>query len=310
LFILVLVSTAILLLCVILFCAPKSKSKTNLWYAAFLFTAGLGYPVSMLRYYIIPAINNNKTLTLFSQLLSAVSFRFAPYFLLLAGISYSDFMNEHLKGKVKSLLLIPVVLTFIVDFIFPDIGFIRQHIYEHSWFWLTAIWAVPYGVLGNAFFFKAYYSETSPKRKRRKLAIFLITLPSLGNILIVYGTPLLKLSGWQMWCIGLLPAGIGLTLFLLILLKADVMGVQIKIAKVDFYEEEKEELISKANLTKTERNILDYVLEGLTTREIAEAEGKAQQTVKNQLHSIYLKMEVKGRGELLEKVKIEGVDPE
>jgi DNA-binding CsgD family transcriptional regulator len=82
------------------------------------------------------------------------------------------------------------------------------------------------------------------------------------------------------------------------------MGVQIKIAKVDLYQEEKEELISKANLTKTERSILDHVLEGLTTREIAEAEVKAQQTVKNQLHSIYLKMEVKGRGELLEKLFI------
>jgi DNA-binding CsgD family transcriptional regulator len=305
-FVLLVITCVIFLIGILLLNAPKSKSKTNIWFALFLFSAGLGYPVSMLRYYIIPALNNNKFITIFSQFLSAISFRFSTCFFLLSGISYSDFCNEKLKRKLRYLLFVPAISTFILDLIFPDIGFIKQHIYETKWFLTTAIWGVPYVIIGNILFFQAYYFEQNLKSKKRKLLIFLITLPLLGNALVAFGTPVFKLSGWQMWITSLMPTGLTIIVLVFNLFKIDLMGIRIKIEKISPQEEEKEELLNEANLSKTEIVILEHLLRGLSTKEIADMEMKAQQTVKNQINSIYRKMGVKSKADLIEKLKIKG----
>lgn len=51
-------------------------------------------------------------------------------------------------------------------------------------------------------------------------------------------------------------------------------------------------------LTRREREIVDAILEGCSNRRIAERLGTSEQTVKNQLSALYLKLGVSSRLEL------------
>lgn len=53
-------------------------------------------------------------------------------------------------------------------------------------------------------------------------------------------------------------------------------------------------------LTPRERQILDALVQGSTTREIADSCGIGRQTVKNYVTVIYEKLGVRGRGQLLQ----------
>lgn len=126
--ILIIISIVISLIIFILLCAPKTKEKTNIWYAAFLASAGMGFPVAILRDYIIPA-THNKIIIHISYFVAAVSYRFSPYFLLTAGMSYSNFINDTWKNRLKYLTLIPCFATFVLDFIFPSKGFLSLYLF-------------------------------------------------------------------------------------------------------------------------------------------------------------------------------------
>ncbi len=56
---LAIITIMIFSLATILLCVPETKDKTNVWFAIFLFSAGMGYPVAILQYYILPETNNN-----------------------------------------------------------------------------------------------------------------------------------------------------------------------------------------------------------------------------------------------------------
>jgi len=53
-------------------------------------------------------------------------------------------------------------------------------------------------------------------------------------------------------------------------------------------------------LTPRERQVLESLVQGNTTREIADTYGLGRQTVKNYVTIIYEKLGVRGRGQLLQ----------
>jgi DNA-binding NarL/FixJ family response regulator len=57
-------------------------------------------------------------------------------------------------------------------------------------------------------------------------------------------------------------------------------------------------------LTPREREILDGLLRGSTTREIADSYGLGKQTVKNYVTVIYEKLGVSGRGQLRQSASL------
>ncbi|MFI5782865.1 helix-turn-helix transcriptional regulator [Nocardia sp. NPDC051570] len=54
-----------------------------------------------------------------------------------------------------------------------------------------------------------------------------------------------------------------------------------------------------AGLTKREQQVLGLLIEGLTNRLIARTLGIAEATVKNHLHSIFMKLKVTGRSQVI-----------
>jgi DNA-binding CsgD family transcriptional regulator len=277
---------------------PKTKEKTNVWYAIFLFTSGMGYPVSILRYYILPVTNDNAIIKIIAQFISAFGFRFSPYFLLQAGLSYSNLLSMQWKRRLTYLLLIPGIITFILDFVFVGEGFLTQHIYESSLFWTVSIWAVPYGLLGNFLVFHAYYTEQNRKRKKQKLATFLITLPTIFIIVIDYGSSILKINGWQMWVTSLIPASLLLITFIIYLNKSGILGVKMNIQfeQVDIQKDELNELISQ--LTEAEKEVALLKLQGKTNQAIAEMRNVSLATIKSQINAIHRKLNIKNIEEL------------
>lgn len=295
---LVVISIVIFSLATILLCVPKTKEKTNVWYAVFLFTSGMGYPVSILRYYILPVTNDNQFIKITAQFISAFGFRFSPYFLLQAGLSYSNLFSMACKRRLTYLLPIPGIITFILDFVFINEGFLTKHIYESPLFWDVSIWAIPYGILGNFLVFHSYYTEQDRKRKKQKLATFLITLPTIFIIVLDYGSSFLKINGWQMWVASLIPASIFLVIFIIYLNRSGILGVKMKIQfeQVDIQKEELNELISQ--LTEAEKEVALLKIEGKTNQAIAEMRNVSLATVKSQINAIHRKLNIKNIDEL------------
>jgi Response regulator containing a CheY-like receiver domain and an HTH DNA-binding domain len=292
------ITTVIFSLAIILLCVPKTKEKTNVWFAGFLFSAGTGYPVAILQYYILPETNNNTFIKIIAQFISAFGFRFSPYFLLQTGISYTNLFSMRWKRRLTYLLPTPGIITFILDFIFINEGFLTRYICESSLFWDVSIWAVPYGLLGNFFVFHAYYTEQNRKRKKQKLGMLLITLPTLFVIVLDYGSSILKINGRQMWVIRLILASISLAIFIIYLSKSGILGVKmyLKFEQVDLQKEELMELVSQ--LTVAQREVLLLKLQGKTNQEIAEMRNVSLATIKSQINAIHKKLNIKSIDEL------------
>ena len=56
------------------------------------------------------------------------------------------------------------------------------------------------------------------------------------------------------------------------------------------------------DLTQREKEIAQYVVEGFTNREIAGREGIGLQTVKNTVSTIYRKLQIHSRAELMARI--------
>ncbi len=295
---LVIITIVIFSLATILIRVPQTKEKTNVWFAIFLFSVGMGYQVVVLEYYILPKTNDNVFIKITAQFISAFGFRFSPYFLLQFGISYSNLVLVQWKKRLTYLLPLPGIITFILDFIFINEGFLTKHICESTLFWDVSIWAVPYGLLGNFFVFQAYYTEQNRKRKKQKLATLLITLPTVFKIALDYGASILKIDGRQMWIISLIPTSISLAIFIIYLNKSGILGVRMNIQfeQVDIKKEELMELVSQ--LTEAQKEVLLLKLEGKTNQEITKIRNVSLATVKSQINAIYKKLNIKNVGEL------------
>ena len=83
----------------LLFLFMRSQEKTNLWFSGLFFVQGLGVLEAIIEVILIPRASNNlQMLWLIRRFLATFCFRFFPFCLIMAGISYSEFFNSKTKG--------------------------------------------------------------------------------------------------------------------------------------------------------------------------------------------------------------------
>jgi signal transduction histidine kinase len=171
----------------LLFLFMRSKEKTNLWFSGLFFVQGLGVLEAIVEVLIIPRILENvQVFWVIRRFLATFCFRFFPYCLIMAGVSYADYFNFKMKRRLKFLFLIPIIITFILDFVFAKDGFLYTDLPQSRNYWMTHIWAVPYYLFSNYLFFQTYYVESEKQKKQQKFLVFIaLALPTL---MIMTGT--------------------------------------------------------------------------------------------------------------------------
>lgn len=153
----------------------QSKEKTNIWFGGLLFIQGLGICEAIVEILIIPhAAQNTSLLWIIRRFLAALCFRFFPYFLIMAGVSYSGLIHPEWKKRLKFILFLPVMIAFGLDLIFIKEGFIYLDLPVSPLRWVTHIWAVPYYLFANYFFYQEYRIETNKQKRIHKLLIFIV----------------------------------------------------------------------------------------------------------------------------------------
>ena len=178
-----------------LLCLVRSKNKTNFWFGGFIFALGLG----LLADFLDPKPNIHiaqhiTSIELLARFCSALSYRFCPYFFLLIGVSVLKFSKSQLKKILYLLLLIPVILSFIYDFLYWDKGFILIYLDYSPNFWLLALWGMAYGITGNLLLFYTFISEKNRTEKLRMLLLFIIALPSFYPLYTAFISPLITIG--------------------------------------------------------------------------------------------------------------------
>lgn len=166
------------------------KEKYNYWYSGFIFSVGLGILCEIILVNIVPNTANPELFKLIARLLSALSYWLSPYFLLLVGLSVSRLFNEKIKHRLNYILLLPIVISFISNLIFPETGFLTVFLDYSPNFWILVIWGTLYGLIGNFMLIYSYFTEQNLRLKREKLLVCIITVPSLYPIITCYVYPL------------------------------------------------------------------------------------------------------------------------
>ncbi len=166
----------------LIFLFMRSREKTNLWFSGLFFVQGLGVLEAIVEVLIIPrAFKNVGILWVIRRFLATFCFRLFPYCLIMAGVSYSIFFNSKIKRQLKYIFFIPVIITFVLDFIFIKDGFLYTDLPQSRMFWITHIWAVPYYLFSNFLFFHAHRTEYEKQKKQQKLMVFFVlSLPTLA----------------------------------------------------------------------------------------------------------------------------------
>ncbi|HEX3048503.1 MAG TPA: HAMP domain-containing sensor histidine kinase [Bacillota bacterium] len=182
----------LILLCVIsgLLIFSQVKGKYNYWYSGFIFSESLGVLSAIILENVTPHTGNFEFFKLIARLISALSYRFCPYFLLLLGLSVSRFFNEKTTHRLYFLLLLPIVISFSFDFIFPKTGFLTVLPDYSPNFWITVTWSTVYMLAGNIILLYSYFTEQHPRLKHEKLLVAIITGPSLYSLILCYIVPL------------------------------------------------------------------------------------------------------------------------
>ena len=213
----------------LIFLFMKSKEKTNLWFSGLFFIQGLGVLEAIVEVLIIPhAVKNVQTLWVIRRFLAAFCFRFFPYFLIMAGVSYSRFFNSKIKEWLKYLLFLPLVIAFALDLVFIKDGFLNTDLPQSRIFWMTHIWAVPYYLFSNYLFFYAYHTESEKQEKQQKLLVFIIL--ALPTLLIMTAT--LTIAPHKDWWKFLVVQSFLLTgIFLYFIGKYGLDGLKLRLEK-------------------------------------------------------------------------------
>jgi two-component system sporulation sensor kinase B len=187
---LVMWSMAILLL------QMNSTEKTNVWFGRLFFVQGLGVIEALIEVQLIPMfLDCSQILWRIRWLLASICFRLFPYCLIMAGISYCEFPNFKWKKRLTYLLFVPVIMTFILDFIFVRDGFLYSDLPKSKLYWMTYIWTIPYYLFSNFLFLRACFKESNAlKRQQRLLAFVVLALPTV--VIMIMTVTIAPSSDW------------------------------------------------------------------------------------------------------------------
>lgn len=175
-----------LLLCV------KSRRKTNAYFSGYLSAMSLGLlaitldpnPVGHAVQEIIPH-------QLTARFLSAISYRFSPYFLLLAGLSISGFVPPRYRKHKLIVLAIPMMLEYVYGIIFPQESFLHVYPDYSRTFVFLAVWSSLYVLFANIIIIVSFFLETEPQIRRQKMRIAFLISPTLFVGYQVYIIPII-----------------------------------------------------------------------------------------------------------------------
>lgn len=275
----------------------KSKRHINLWYSGYLFFFSLGLLVSFIdphpKTYIVQYIVADE---LAGRFLSCLSFRFSPWFFLSAYISMSNEIKH--KKILYYALLAPIVLSFGYDIVFPKDSFVYIYLDYSRQFTMTALWVIPYVLMTNALSIHTAFKESNLKHRIQKIALAVLTLPSLYVSYQIYVLPNLTKNASRDFTMVTTVFGFFITiLFVIFASRVGIFGIKIN------YQIDKGILddLAEYDFNETEKAVLIDTVRKFSIADTAERNNLAPQTVKNIRNTIYKKVGVQNAKELIEK---------
>lgn len=212
----------------------RKKAKVNIWYSSFIFAMSLGQLAATID--PIP-FHGPRDIIIIRELIarfsSALSYWFSPYFILLIGIEINGIFKPFQKKIWRILLLIPIAIGFLINFIDSQNGFLYTYLDFSKKFYIVSFWGCVCTLTSNILNVHSIFIEKNQRVKRQKALIAIITFPSL---FITYTAYILPLKGPYEFVNLVSGFGIFITVMLLFFaIKYGVMGLKITIEK-DVYE--------------------------------------------------------------------------
>ncbi len=254
---------ALLWLIAVLLLFANDRQKTNLWYSAFLFCLSLGYFVAILKSYLIPAAIDADAamLRVIAQFLSAFGYRICPYLLLMVGVTSTVYLPSALKKRLSYWLLLPCVIAFGLDLLYPQYGFLTRFISHSPLFAATVVYAIPYGFCANLLLFRAFLNETEPRLRQQRFWVFIATTPTLLNLVISYAPKMLHIN--EMWIFNMFPVFLMVLFALVLMVRTGLLGMRISIERSTVDNTVKAVSTGTALLNHTFKNELQNVFAGV-----------------------------------------------
>lgn len=215
---------------IFLFYFVRSKNPAHYWYSGFIFSVALGLLAKSIDMNPTPhVVNQIKIVELTARFCSALSYRFSPYCLLMAGICISEIISTKYLKRIYFIFLLPVILMFFYDFIFLKQGFIYVYLDYSPTFWILGLWGVLYGLSANLIIIFGVLKEKNSTKRFQKFLLLIATLPSLFPIYTAYIFPLYGNHNYSH--IVLMFAITAFTLFLFFAIRYGFLGFKINIEK-------------------------------------------------------------------------------
>ena len=212
----------------------RTKRKTNLYYSGYLTAMSLG----LLAFTLDPTPIQHAAETillheLIARFCSAVSYRFSPYFLLLAALSILNWRHPKKFVLLAWFTAFPVLCGFLYDAIAPQQSFYYIYLDYRNSFWLLSLWGSAYILLANFLLCYSAITEKESNAKQQKILIAVLTLPT---IFVTYHAYIVPITGSHDFTF--FTAQLGLFVFLAVLfftIRYGFMGIRLVIGK-DFLE--------------------------------------------------------------------------
>ena len=206
------------------------RGRINAWYSGFILSMSLGQLAAAIDPIPFYGIEDSIIIKeLIARFLSALSFWFSPYFVLLIGFELFNKSSPFQERIWRLLLLIPIAVGFLINFIDPQNGFLYTYLDFSKNFYIVSIWGCVCAVSSNIIIIHSIFKEKRSKIKRQKAFIAVTTIPS---IFITYYVYILPLKGPYQFVSLVSGFGIFITIMLIVFaIKYGIMGLKINIEK-------------------------------------------------------------------------------
>ncbi|HYH01624.1 MAG TPA: HAMP domain-containing sensor histidine kinase [Bacillota bacterium] len=213
----------------------RRRAKVNQWFSGFIAVVAFGQIATLIDPKPFHGVRDGIVLyELVARFCSAVSFWFAPYFLLLIGLEMAQLVKPDQQRLIQKWMLIPpVIFGFIFDlFIDPKNGFLFVYLDFSKHFISLSVWGSVCTLLAIIMLIYATVTEKQPEAKLQKFLILWLILPTLPVAYRAYVLPLQGLNDFGDWV-----GGFGVfvsVLFIIFAIKYGIMGMKITIEKENF----------------------------------------------------------------------------